>query len=746
MMKANATAENRAYDPVAFHLTGRRPNGVPDAIQGLMPALLAPYLDLTALRYDFPLVLANDAGEGSGVRSLSALIDGLLRRVAPPGPTSEQLRKMILQLEREIRVMAADGEKGLLSELWDLATERLAARDNPEFAQSIRIGRAALDLDGELIDCDAGAGGAVVRHVWGRVQEVKARAFRATASRLTLKLEDVLRAEFTRSAAGRSADSLKAAIGAPHQALFDFTALSRMLPQSAPGEGLPESRRRRIEWALWVLKRQRFFAPTAGQQRPADAGQPYTFAFESCADALETFRERLQEMVDLVKALSIAELEIEGNYVEARHDAFFDRFDANSLGARDMALFPDYLVVLGVKPSAADNAGLLDALSSGIPLKIVVNIDDLIEEGPPGDGHFAFGLRSAQIASTATGLGEAFVLQSASANLYQMRDRVLAGLAYQGAALFSIFTGVPGVEGVLPRYLGAAAAMQSRAFPTFTYDPSLGRDLASRFSVEDNPVPELDWTMQRLEYADEHLQRAAEPVAFTVVDFLAADPRYARHFARVPREQWNDRLVPVADWLARGGAAAGNTVPYVWAADPDGRLERLIVDERAVAAARRCLDNWHRLQELGGVHNSHANRLLAREKAAWEEQARREAAERTQSAPVPAVAAPPAAAAAAAAAAPAATPAAPEPERSSDEAYIETPRCSSCNECIQLNDRMFAYNENKQAYIANPDAGTYRQLVEAAESCQIGIIHPGKPRNKSEAGLDELTERAQAFQ
>ena len=61
-------------------------------------------------------------------------------------------------------------------------------------------------------------------------------------------------------------------------------------------------------------------------------------------------------------------------------------------------MFPDYLVVLGVKPSTADNAGLLDALSSGIPLKIVVNIDDLIEEGPPGDGHFAFGLRSAQIA------------------------------------------------------------------------------------------------------------------------------------------------------------------------------------------------------------------------------------------------------------------------------------------------------------------------------------------------------------
>jgi hypothetical protein len=58
---------------------------------------------------------------------------------------------------------------------------------------------------------------------------------------------------------------------------------------------------------------------------------------------------------------------------------------------------------------------------------------------------------------------------------------------------------------------------------------------------------------------------------------------------------------------------------------------------------------------------------------------------------------------------------------------------------------MFAYNENKQAYIANPDAGTYAQLVAAAEGCQVSIIHPGKPRNPNEPGLDELLLRAAPF-
>ena len=59
---------------------------------------------------------------------------------------------------------------------------------------------------------------------------------------------------------------------------------------------------------------------------------------------------------------------------------------------------------------------------------------------------------------------------------------------------------------------------------------------------------------------------------------------------------------------------------------------------------------------------------------------------------------------------------------------------------------MFAYNENKQAYIKDPDAGTFRELVEAAEACQVAVIHPGKPRNPDEPGLEELLERASAFQ
>ena len=58
---------------------------------------------------------------------------------------------------------------------------------------------------------------------------------------------------------------------------------------------------------------------------------------------------------------------------------------------------------------------------------------------------------------------------------------------------------------------------------------------------------------------------------------------------------------------------------------------------------------------------------------------------------------------------------------------------------------MFAYNEKKQAVIADPDAGTFRELVMAAEKCPVKIIHPGTPRNPKEKKLDQWVKRAERF-
>jgi ferredoxin len=224
--------------------------------------------------------------------------------------------------------------------------------------------------------------------------------------------------------------------------------------------------------------------------------------------------------------------------------------------------------------------------------------------------------------------------------------------------------------------------------------------------------------------------RKKEEIAFTYMDFISCDRRYARHFAQVPESKWDDSLLPVDESLTREKKGFPDKVPFIYMVDNDNLLQKVIVDERMLREARRCREMWRSLQELGGIHNSHAEILLAREKKAWEARMQVEADKQTETV---------------ATVTPSSVVVEAEPERSRDEAYIDSPRCSTCNECVTLNNKMFAYDNNRQAFIADVNAGTYAQLVEAAENCQVSVIHPGKPRNPKEPGIEDLLKRAEAF-
>ena len=80
-----------------------------------------------------------------------------------------------------------------------------------------------------------------------------------------------------------------------------------------------------------------------------------------------------------------------------------------------------------------------------------------------------------------------------------------------------------------------------------------------------------------------------------------------------------------------------------------------------------------------------------------------------------------------------------------DEPYIDAPLCTTCNECTNINPRLFQYNANKQAFIADATAGTFAELVKAAELCPARCIHPGKPQSGDSTATPELIERAAPF-
>ncbi len=741
-----------------LHLTGEKPHGDADGFGplGLRPALFSAFMDLSLIRYGYPLVLIHGAGEDDLVLPLTEIMDGILIEIAPRGIEGERMRRHLLGLEKEIRILVAGGRAESLTRLWDRAAAALLSGTDGEprrsLANSLEQARENLRYDGEVVDCREETPARVLKHIWSVAQNNKDRKLRETIDTLALKLSHILQADFMKTEEAKSAVNLKHSFGGAYESVFSFEELSRIL-RARPSEGpLPEKRRQRLRSALSVLQSWTFFADpgTDGEaNRPTDS---QAFVHDGIFSALEAYRARQPEMIDLIKAMSIAELEIQNNYRESKHDAFFDEFDEQSLEPEDLALFPGYLVCLqDGSLEAAGKSELLDALSSSLPIKVLLQNHDILDGPAAGSSQASSGIKGPQLAAMAVSLNTAFVLQASSSHLYPCRDSIFKGMAGAGPALFNVFSGSTGDTPAstagsshLPPYLLAAAAVESRAFPAFVYDPGAGEGWSSRLSVGVNPQAEVDWPVHHLSYEDEGLQRHTGEVAFTYVDFAACDRRNAGCLAPIPPARWNDEMIPVNEFLDLEEDQAEEKIPYILMIDNNNVLHRLVVEDKLIHAARRCRGMWRNLQELGGINEARAQEMLAREKEVWEREKEKELAqlrEQTPSAPDQ----PPSAGQAAEVEETGPPEPAPAADAPVDEPYIETPRCTSCNECTDINDRMFAYDENVQARIADPDAGTYRQLVEAAENCQVAIIHPGKPRNQDEPGLEELALRAEPF-
>ena len=273
---------------------------------------------------------------------------------------------------------------------------------------------------------------------------------------------------------------------------------------------------------------------------------------------------------------------------------------------------------------------------------------------------------------------------------------------------------------------------------------------------------------------------------FTFADYALLMPALHEHFRMVPKGYESEDLVPVADYLARDDESVERLVPFVWGIDEDGTLVRLAISRALVFACRDRLNYWRTLQEMAGVHNVYVEaaveRVLEDARAAAEadreellkthaeelDSARSEAAGDAMGqlvdvlmgadlssmvgggAPATMPAPSEAAEEDAAEDAPAEeTEAAPEPEEEEDlgfdEPWIDTAACTTCDDCLNINKMMFEYNADKQAYLKDPRAGTYEELVRAAETCPAKCIHPGKPLDPNEPGLEELIARAEPF-
>ncbi len=606
---------------INFHLTGKRDNAQTESMAGAdtVPALLAPYRDLSQLRYDYPLILVDGAETQAFVDTLSGVINRLLRDIAPQGNAGEQLRQHILRLERRMRELAVGKFSVTLSELWKQAEKSLLAECTKAEAEwlgnSIATARFALQIDGQVVDCDERSPARLIEHGWAKLA-VRRHETADRINNLIIRLRNVLKVDDLKNGESRTPQKLKTTLGKRYEEAFDFERMADLLDDSTPHNRLPIARRDRIRAALTVLESQKFFASGAVDPQ---AKTLHHFMFDNLSAALKAYHERLSEIAEVVGAIAIADLELDNSYCEEKHAAFFDRFSPQALTAEDFALFPSYLICLHESEcNTRDLARLMEIVNCDLPIKVLIHVSDPLGEPSPLDGFPQTGSFVQQLVQTFVA-GNAYVLQSPASHLYRQREHIQKALEFGGPAIFSVCVPFADENSRLPAYLVSAAAMESRVFPAFSYNPAAGKGLVDRFDISCNPDVDSDWPRRELHFEDENLQAVAEEVAFTPVDFVLIDPKYGSHFALAAKDAWQEDLMPVADYIDNTDTI--EAVPSVATVNSNNVLQRLVVDEQLIRMARRCRERWHALQELGGVHNSYAN---AAEQAARAELAQQE--------------------------------------------------------------------------------------------------------------------------
>jgi ferredoxin len=579
--------------------------------------------------------------------------------------------------------------------------------------------------------------------------------------------------------------ALASELGGGASRMLDADALAETLPSDPSWVALDERHRQSLQEALEVIERHLGRAnpiPPAVFLRPPEVevnvpGEPPVEHPVPLAAAVGTFDGVARSMAPLFRAVRLARLEVSRSYKPELHDEMLAGLDWEAFSTDELALLPAVTVVTtGRRLRRRGQDSLSQLLRSSRPVHVIVR-DDVAAADEAED----ISLYHLDLGHLVMAHREAFAIGSTLARPQLLVERLahMFGEARPGVVLVPLPRNV-----TTPwRLLLAEAALWGRACPNFLYDPDAGPRWVDRFDIAGNPQPDRAWPVHQIAYLEDGTEQSME-VSFTFADAVALQPAYMNHLRVIPRVAWDDEVqLPLADYIAQFDPEQGASgIPFVWVVDDEGFLQRAVVSRELALASRDRLRGWHAFQELGGFGNAHAERATAaaREAAGADsaperseiEQTRdeviasarsegaREAMQRLASkllnpdAVAQAVAADATSALAPAAVAPSVVePAAPEtsaPEAAADslaiqDPYIDTVLCTSCNDCTDINPRLFKYDGNKQAFIADAAAGTYAELVRATKKCPAKCIHPGQPRSDDASATPKLIEQAAKF-
>ena len=598
-------------------------------------------------------------------------------------------------------------------------------------------------------------------------REASGQAFHNTVRQLFNHLGDLLRLDRERS--GREAGTLNETMG-KSGSFFDVSRLAQILPTPNGSKPMQTARRSRIEetrhiFAAYLeeMSLQPVLSIISSDEVaiPVDLASVSYHKGEDCfGEAGNLFDQKVEKVTAVLRAIRAARLEIEGEYLPDRHDEFLANFSWQDCEDWEKDLLPAILVIEPSHIRGPKLSSFCNLLCSGQPIQVLLKETILseLERGTlPDPSALALAFRDVCVSRTSLARPE---------HMKAVFDRAMA------TRLSSLTVVAEPGAGVEHPLLLLETGLLGRATPLYCYDPSAGETMADRFSLEIPNLPKGG--------------TSGDPIELTFAELAALLPSWRKHFFLLPSDHTQDGLLLLTEYLTAEPQVSKVSLPFIHVVNKSGVRLKAVISRELVQMCKANHGAWRALLEQAGVCNEYARRaeiaaresacreseqrliLLAQEHAEQLNKTRFEAGRETMEglarvllgmdeealssamtlSPEPVVVPGKALVSEPVDRVPVETVeevSDEEDEPLVEEAYIDTALCTSCDECTNLNNRLFKYNPDGMAFIADLEAGTFAELVKAAEACPAKIIHPGSPRQGDSTVSQALITRAAAF-
>ncbi len=601
-----------------------------------------------------------------------------------------------------------------------------------------------------------------IKKTWSKTINDLSDKVEMLEARLTGLLEaDQLKSE------GRLPKNLRSTVGDTYEDNLDFKALSNILEGSFVEVNLQKHRIERIKKIIArLISFKKYYSDLI------DLSSGSKDLFEQKSKTLKSVKTEFEgykkHVVDFFCAAQMAVLEIGNNYKENKHDQFFSNFHFSYLSEKDLLSIPPFPVFINEKHIHNNFHLLTEILETEFPIKILFEVNELSDLKKSDIHTLKTHNWVRRLVSLAINLNNVFILQSTTHNLPKIEKDIINGLHYKGPALFCIYNIPDNSFKDVDHGLIYNSVTYSRAFPSWIYSPYLEKNLVSRFDISQNRDAEKDWSKFDVVFKSDEMEFSQS--AFTFLDNIVSDAQFSDKFVSFRAEYIHENIVPFEEYLSLANSDKKDKLPFLLLNDTSNYYYKVIPDAALLNACYACLQDWHTLQSLANIQGTAEeieqetiktedvdeeaiskeeisknviHNILARlisgnlEGKSTPEQAppvetglsNKEIEQEKTPAEEPKAGL------------------AEEEKKHSEiiEPYIDTPLCTSCNDCITLNSMMFSYDDNMQAFIKDVSKGSYKQLVMAAEKCPAEIIHPGKPKDLKEKDLDKLMKRAKKY-